>query len=118
MNPNDEPFTPSCPNTNSEPANAKLSSLFTMSPRNSNSLLPIPNFSTNTPNANCSPSPHKTVFSCIALRAVENRYASPSSTAMPSTPANLAIQSPLQRASEDEFLKLKQNAPGRQECGE
>src|SRR5712664_2823472 len=94
IKPSEDFCLPSSPNTNSEPKNAKLRSLFAPFPAYSKIVRPIAKRKTKNANASCNPSPQRTVFRRIALRFVENRYARPSMVARPSNPVNRPMRSP------------------------
>src|SRR5580704_1608051 len=51
--------------------------------------------STKTAKESCSPRPQSTVFSLMALRSVEKRYARPSIVSRPSTPVKRPMRGPL-----------------------
>src|SRR6267378_780749 len=84
------------PKTNAEPAYEKLKSLFAPAPRKPNTELPTPERRTKKPSANWSPRPQAMVLSLMARRSVEKSQASPSITAMPSTPVKRPMNTPLQ----------------------
>src|SRR6266849_9130851 len=87
------------PKTNAEPAKEKLNSLFAPAPRKPNTELPTPERRTKKPSANWSPSPQAIVLSLMARRSVEKSQASPSITAMPSTPVKRPINTSLHTAN-------------------
>src|SRR6267143_1502787 len=87
------------PKTNAEPAYEKLNSLFAPAPRKPNTELPTPERRTKKPSANWSPSPQAIVLSLMARRSVEKSQASPSITAMPSTPVKRPMNTSLHTAN-------------------
>src|SRR5258706_1005968 len=84
------------PKTNAEPAYEKLKSLFAPAPRKPNTELPTPERRTKKPSANWTPRPQAMVLRLMARWSVEKSQASPSITAMPSTPVNRPMNTPLQ----------------------
>src|SRR6266567_1282071 len=90
---------PRSPKTNVDPAYEKLSSLFAPAPRKPNTELPTLERRTKKPSANWSPSPQAIVLSLMARRSVEKSQASPSITAMPSTPVKRPMNTPLHTAN-------------------
>src|SRR6267143_1702545 len=87
------------PKTNAEPAYEKLKSLFAPTPRKPNTELPTPERRTKKPSANWSPSPQAIVLSLMARGSVEKSHASPSITAMPSTPVKRPMNTSLHTAN-------------------
>src|SRR5437762_11571755 len=83
-----EPFAPSSPKTNFDPAKEYERRVLTFSAAKYITRSPAARRTTRMAKRNCSVSTHKTVVRRIARAVVENRYAIAKNTLIPSKPAH------------------------------